>query len=587
MSDTALDDLTDRIESSLRRREAAGSGSGSGSGPDLAPRIVGRGIIPLPDLKFCAMQLPGYDPWRDSQGFRFDPAQARLPVDFFHQHLSHVKGPKARTAFRLSLWEIAILVNLFGWVREADPTLRRYNESLIMIGRKNGKTPFAAGILLYLLMGDPLAELGMEIAGAAAEYGQACLVFDHAAGMIEQGTPFLRDQVAKLHRGQKKLIELGLEQNRSNYRPVCAKSDHLHGLNLTAVVVDELHTQANSELLEVLSSSTSGRRNPLMIEISTCDFDRPSICNTKQRHAERVREGVITDPHFLPALWLSDPKAPIDDPKTWLQGNPNLGVCKSVEYMIQRAQRAIDDPTTEHNFRRLDLNQNTKSEDRWLLVEKWDACARSGVDLWAEKTGHECVAALDLSSWSDFTALALLWADQTVLVKYWIPRPTAERRQRATNVPYLTMGAQGHIELLDDDEIDYAIIRRDVLALAEIYPMATLAIDRRFQGAQIGRELHEHGCPVVNFDQSARAYNAPTLEFVRRMNAGTLRHDGNPVSRWQVNHCQRVEDSSGNVRPSKGKSADKVDGVVAMIMAHAFLDRLHGGESAGAPLAVA
>jgi len=540
-------------------------------------------LIPLPDMEFCARQLPDYDPWRDSAGYRFNSDSAQAACDWFGLHLSHYKGPKARQAFRLQLWQLAIIANLFGWVAAADETIRRYNESLVMVARKNGKTPLAAGVLLYLLYDDPLGDLGREIIGAAAEYGQACLVFDHAAGMVEQ-SEHLRARTGKLHRGQKKLIELDESTNRSAYRPVCAKSDNLHGLNCNAVVVDELHTQPNSELVEVLMSSVSGRRNPLTLHITTADWDRPSICNSKQRHAERVMDGTITDPNFLPAIWTSDPAAPLDDPGTWLDANPNLGVSKSVAYMAQRAQRAADDPTTELNFRRLDLNQRTKVEDQWLLVDRWDGCTYHA-DLWRDRLGVPCVAALDLSSWSDFTACAMVFGDWSILIRYWIPRATAERRQRQTNVPYMTWAAAGHITLVEGEEIDYGQIRDDVLVLAEQFPFLSLAIDRRFQGAQIARELYDAGLSVTAFDQTARAYNAPTLEFVRRMNCGGLTQDGSPVTRWMVANCAKTEDSSGNVRPSKKASLDKIDGVVAAIMATAFVATVEDGGATGAPLA--
>lgn len=521
------------------------------------------------DWKRILAQIPGYDPWKQAGDCRFDEEAADAAIDFFHNRLTHVKGAKAREPFILEEWEQAIIGNLFGWKRPDG--MRRYREALVFVGRKNGKTPLAAGIILYLLFED--GEPGAEIYGGASEYKQASLVFAHARGMIlnrgkQSGADWtFGGKVCHIFKGQSKSIEL--QDDLSIYRVISADSDSAHGFNAHGVVVDELHTQPNAELVDALVTSTAARRQPLIVYTTTSDFEREgSICNEKYDYACNVRDGIIEDPSFLPAIWEASRDDDWTSEATWAKANPNLGVSIPLEYLQRECRRAQESPRFENTFKRLHLNIRTEQSVRWLQMEKWDACAGE-VDPEALK-GKECFAALDLSSKRDLTALCLLFPLENgryaALLHFWIPADTARERGRRDKVPYLLWAKQGFIEPTDGNVVDYEKVVARTLEYADKYRVQELAIDR-FQAEHAMQLFARQGLEVVPFGQGFVSMSDPTKELERLILSGLLAHGGHPVLRWMARNVAVKQDEAGNLKPDKKKSSEKIDGIVATIMA--------------------
>ncbi|KKK46055.1 hypothetical protein LCGC14_3164450, partial [marine sediment metagenome] len=210
---------------------------------------------------------------------------------------------------------------------------------------------------------------------------------------------------AQIFKGQAKAIQLTDHEDNidefGTYRVICSDAGSSHGFNTHIAVVDELHTQKNRELVDALETSTSARTSPLLVHITTSDFEREgSICNEKHAYASQVRDGIISDPEFLSCIYEATRDDDWTSEEVWYKANPNLGVSKSIEYMRQQCKKAQEVPSFENTFKRLDLNIRTEQDERWLVLEQWDACGASEVDP-ADLEGQPCFAGLDLASTTD------------------------------------------------------------------------------------------------------------------------------------------------------------------------------------------
>ena len=496
--------------------------------------------------------LPGYDPYATGAGYEFDVATANAVVGFF-AHLKFIEGEKAGQPFLLEDWQKAIVGALFAWKSKAT-ALRRYREALVYVPRKNGKTPTCAGIVLLGLFVD--GEPGAQIYSAAAEREQAALVYRHAAGMIAR-----EPDLARLCKVYKTFKSIEVPQTNSIYKALSADADTKHGFSTHLAIVDELHAHANSDLVDVLQTSMGARREPLMVHITTADYDRESVCNAKYDYACKVRDGVFKDASFLPVIYEASAEGDWTDPKVWAKANPNLGVSVRLDYLERECQRAQNEPSYENTFKRLHLNIKTQQDVRWLQLDKWDHCGGVPVD------EGPCYAGLDLASSTDIAALVLYFPDShSLLPWFWIPADRAEERERRDRVPYLTWARQKLIDMTPGNVIDYNHIRHTINELVKRYDIRQIGYDP-WNARHLAQQLQdEDGLPMIEFRQGYVSMNEPTKHFERLIVSGELRHGGNEVLRWMAGNATARVDPSGNIKPDKARSKEKIDGIVASVM---------------------
>lgn len=500
--------------------------------------------------------IPGYDPVATAGNCWFDADAAIDAIAFIEELLTHVKGELALQPLLLEDWQKAIVANIFGWKRP-DGT-RRYREVLIYVARKNGKTVLLAAILLVVLFTD--GELGAELYSAAADRDQATLVFEQAKGMVVQSPELMRR--AKIF-----TKAITYEAEGSSYKAISAEANTKHGYNSHFVGVDELHAQKNRELIDVLLTSVGSRRQPLVVHITTADFDRESICNEKHKYAGDVRDGIIDDIYFLPVIYEATKDDDWTDPAVWATSNPNLDVSVKREYLERECKRAQESPAFENTFKRLHLNIMTEQDVRWLSLAKWDAC--TGSVAVEDLAGRECFAGLDLANTTDVAAFAMVFPDvdgQTVvLMRFWVPTANAREREKRDKVPYVTWAKQGLVTMTPGNVIDYDIIRRDINELHKTYNIREIAIDR-WNATQITTQLQGDGFDVIEFGQGFASMSAPTKELEKLVIGEQLAHGGNPVLRWMASNVSVQMDAAGNMKPAKDKSSEKIDGIVALVM---------------------
>ncbi len=515
--------------------------------PDTTSRKRTSSRSSVTDLDSLIRSIPGYDPFAATQKGRFDADGALRAIGFFRDCLTFTAGEWMGSPFVLQPWQQAIVANLFGWKRPDGR--RRYREAFIYVPRKNGKSELAGGLGCLLTFAD--REPGAQVYCAAADREQARLVFNAARAMVS-AEPELET------RGRMYTHSIMVESTGSVLKVVSAEAYSKHGINAHGIIIDELHAQPNRELVDVLTTSTGARRQPLIVYITTADFDHESICNEKYDYACKVRDGIIDDPAFLPVIYEAPGDADWTDPAVWAVANPNLNVSVSCEYLERECRRAQETPTYENTFKRLHLNMKTQQDVRWLSLETWDACGEAIEE--ADLNGCSCWAGLDLSTTTDLSALVLLFKDRdggvTVRPWFWIPADNARKRELRDRVPYETWARQGLVEMTPGNVIDYECIRERINELARRFQIEEIAVDP-WNATQLALQLQNDGFKVIVFGQGYKDMTAPTKEWEKLVLSGKLRHGGNPVLRWMAGHVAVEMDAAGNLKPSKKKSPER------------------------------
>jgi phage terminase large subunit-like protein len=488
-------------------------------------------------------------------GYWFDGAAADRACAFFERVLTHTKGEWAGQPLKLADWQAERIVRpLFGWKR-ADGT-RRYRQAFIMIPRKSGKSTLAAGIALYLLLAD--GEPGAEVYSAAADRDQAAIVFEMAKQMAD-ASPHIRKRVQTFKRA------LVVPGTASSYKVLSSEAYTKHGLSAHGIVVDEVHALPDRELWDVLTTSTGARRQPLTVAITTAGYDRGSLCFELYEFACKVRDGIVDAPSFLPVIYEAAATDDWKSPATWRKAHPNLSVSVKEEYFAAECERAQQLPAYENTFRRLLLNQWTEQDTRWLPMDQWDACAGELPDL----AGRACYAGLDLSTTTDISALVLAFpigAKLHLLPFFWVPGDNIATRARRDRVPYDVWVRAGLIEATEGNVVDYRVIRQRINELGQRYQIKEIAFDR-WNATQLSTELQGDGFEMVAFGQGFASMAAPTRELERRVLGREICHGAHPVLRWMASNVAVTQDPAGNLKPDKAKSTERIDGIVAALMA--------------------
>jgi phage terminase large subunit-like protein len=484
----------------------------------------------------------------------------------FIEKLKHTKAPYRGKPFVLAKFQKKIIEELFGTVN--DDGTRQYRKAYIEMPRKGGKSELAAGIALYTLFD---GEGGDEVYGCAGDRDQASIVFDVAAEMVRLGDLSNRFKIIDT---RKRIV---YPAKGSFYHAISAEAATKHGYNATAVIFDELHVQPNRHLWDVMTTSGGTRKEPLIFAITTAGFDRNSICWEQHAYAEAVLKGVVADPSFYPVIYSAPENADWKDEKVWAACNPALGDFRSIEEMRSLFREAEQTPALENTFRRLYLCQWTQQEKRWMPIEAWDATA-GAVDP-AALEGKACYAGLDLASTSDIAAFVATFPDGdgfSTLGRFWIPEENVAARVKKDRVPYDVWIREGLISTTPGNVIDYRTIYHDIVEMRERFDIREIAYDR-WGATQLVQELEGEGFTMVPFGQGFASMAAPTKELMALVLSKKLHHGGNPVLRWMANNMVVRQDPAGNLKPDKGKSTEKIDGMVALIMG---LDRAmrHGNQ---------
>jgi phage terminase large subunit-like protein len=527
-------------------------------------RAVVAGRVPAGVLHrgSCARHLRDLAQQKTS-GLRWSPAHASH-VYTFASHLRHWKGEWRGRPVTLEPWQAFVLGSIFGW-RRADGS-RRFRVAYIEIPRKNGKSTLGGIVALYLAFVD--GEPGAEVYTAATKREQARIVFECCRQMVRLAPALAKRVEVREH-------AIVHRPSASTLQPVSADASTMDGLNVHGAIIDELHAHRTSGVVDVLETATAARRQPLQCELTTAGIGQASICWRHHDYSARVLDlatGIVDDAWFA-FIAGADPEDAFDDPKTWRKANPNYGVSVKREYLAEKAAKASQFVAGQNVFRQKHLDQWTEQATRWIDMRHWDACNAAPRSVPGKRPAY---GGLDLAQTRDFAAFAIaVLADDGVVefvLRFYLPEARVQDRA-AQSAQARAMLQQwidaGQIVVTPGNVTDFAVIRRDVLQLAETWRIGEIAYDP-WNALQLALELEQAGIVMAVARQGFASMANPMADFGARIREARLRHGGDPVLRWMAGNMVALTDVNGNQRPDRKRAADKIDGIVACLMA---LDR--------------
>ena len=490
----------------------------------------------------------------------YDKTKADRAVAFI-ENLKHTKGKWAGKRFWLLPWQEQIVRDIFGIVKEDGN--RQFLSAYVEIGKKNGKSELAAAIALYMLYADN--EMSAEVYGAAADRQQASIVFDVANQMVKMSPALMKR--SKIMGATKRIVNYS---NSGFYQVLSAEIGTKHGLNVSGLVFDELHAQPNRKLYDVLTKgSGDAREQPFFFIITTAGTDRNSICYEIHTKAKDVLAGRKIDSTFYPVVYGLDLEDDWHDEKNWYKANPSLGYTIKIERVREAYKQALTNPAEENVFRQLRLNTWVNSTVCWIPEHIYD---RGNITFdKSQLLGRVCYGGLDLSSTSDITALVLVFPPISdnepyyILPYFWLPEETLDLRVRRDHVPYDVWKQQGYLNVTEGNVIHYSFIEKYIKELGEKYNIKEIGVDR-WNATQMIQNLEDEGFTMVPIGQGYKDMSPPTKEFYKLILEGKIAHGGNPILRWMAGNVVVETDAAENIKPTKAKSTEKIDGIVATIM---------------------
>lgn len=491
-------------------------------------------------------------------GWYFDKKAAERVFDFC-TFLKHSPDKRTWVPFRCEPWEAAIIYIIFGW-KKKDGT-RRFSYAYIEIPKKNGKTTFAAVFADYLLFFD--GEEEAEVYCAASVEKQAKICFAASKKMIEH-SPDLRKRTKILTKN------ISIPATSSKMEMLGRDSESMEGINPSAAIIDEYHVWKNNEVFENIQSATVNRTQPLVIIITTAGRDKTLPCYNYRALCIDILKGIKKQDDTFAIIYTLDPEDDWKNPDTWKKANPNYGVSVIPARFKSEFEGAVNDPHKETSFKTKNLNLWVDAPEVWMPDDKWMLCSHGVTPEQLKR--QQCFWGLDLASHVDINALALFFPDingrPAAKMYYWIP--DAKVKEQEDRVDYRAWVKQGYIKTTPGDVIDIKQQVEDIMGILKEYQCEGMGFDpaKAYHGTIQG--LKEHGFPDDKLDEYSQGImnmSPPSKEFQKMVMSGQFDHMGDPVLRWMLGNVQLYQDINENIKPDKKRSRNKIDGIVALIIA--------------------
>ncbi|ARK96159.1 terminase large subunit [Burkholderia pseudomallei] len=503
-----------------------------------------------------------------SSPYRFNPklsdrsGKAFAPADnlcAFIERLPHVKGPLAGEPITLEPWQVFILTTVFGWV-QADGR-RRFRRSYIEVPRGNAKSTLSSAVGLYMLAAD--GEGGAEVYSLATTRDQARIVFGDAQTMARRSAGFRSRFGVAVGAHNMNVLASG-----SKFEALSAEGSTLDGLNIHFGCVDELHAHKTRTVYDVVETGTGKRNNSLLWVITTAGSNRAGICYEIRSFVTKLLEGVFEDDSQFGIVYGLDDGDDWTTVEALMKANPNWGISVQPEVLVPLQAKAMQLPSAVNNFKTKHLNEWVNADTAWMDMRAWDRCADTALDL-DTFAGQPCWIGLDLASKTDIAALMLLFAHPeieggyAIFGRYYLPEDTV---MATSNSQYAGWMRNGRLTVTPGNVIDFGWIEADLIEMSSRFQVQGVAFDP-FQATQLSTRMLAEGLPmievrptVLNFSEPMKALEALVLQ--RR-----LIHDGDPVLGWMASNVVAHLDAKDNIYPRKERPENKIDGIVALIMA--------------------
>lgn len=505
-------------------------------------------------------QLNDLKRWGAEGGdYYFDEKEASRPC-WFIENLTHTKGELAGRAIHLEPWQCFLLTTLFGWKAKAGN--RRFRSAYVEVSRGNGKSTLLSGIGLFCLCADH--EPGAEVYSFATTREQAKIVFGDAQTMA-RGNRALQEAYGL----EVTAHALYVPATNSTFQAKSAEGSTLDGLNTHLAIIDELHAHKKRDVFDVVETSLGKRRNSLMVSITTAGVDRTGICYEQRTLVTKILSGSLQDESYFGIIYTLDPDDDWKSDEALAKANPNWGVSVRPEVIRALQAKAIATPSAENNFKTKHLDVWCNADVGWMDMKAWDACADESLDE-SDFDGEPCWLGLDLASTSDMTAKVKIFQRKIdgsshyyLFGDYWLPRTAIER---GVNSQYQGWEYLGYLHVCEGPVTDFAEIRDSILEDCGRYSVQSVAYDP-FQAVQLSKELSDDGVLMVLCKQTVANLSDPMKQFQALVLDHRLHFNGDPVLTWMVSNVVCHVDVKENIYPRKDAPENKIDGVVAGIMA--------------------
>lgn len=537
--------------------------------------------------------------WRraaSQPGAWFDEKKADAAVQLFPRIFRLTEDRFAGKPFRLALWQECIVRMLVGWkipveIKDDENSaprieqVRLYRRLLLWVPRKNGKSEFLAALALLFFVLDGV--IGGQGFAFARDEKQARIVFDKMKAMIAM-SPGLADKTQSFKKS------IWIPKIRALFELLTGKPEGKHGRSPTVIVGDEMHEWESADLANTLRQGTGARLEPIELYASTAGLKTNKTGWALWEESVSILDGRLDDPTSLVVIFGIEEDADWQDELRWLVANPSLGISPTLQFLRREAALAVDNPRAEAHFRCYHLNQWIDAVTRWLNLKKWDACIEDrerwkafavGPDEdFAQKmraaglAGRRCFGAFDISSTDDITCLLWLFPPDednekwVIVCRFWVPELSIDRRSKQDRVSYGKWQKICAIEPTPGDYVDQDYVKRAILEGFDVFDVGLIGYDP-WNATKLYTDLVKEGVPedlILKIRQGHQTLGEPSKFFERLVTSGVLDHGGHPVLRWMAGNAAVRFDENMNFMPTKKRSAEKIDGIVAAVMACAL-----------------
>jgi phage terminase large subunit-like protein len=535
-----------------------------------AEQVVGGEILSCRWVQLaCQRQLNDLARFKGKGSpYRFNPklvdrdGRSFYPADnlcAFIERLPHVKGPLAGESITLEPWQIFILSTVFGWVKSDGK--RRYRRSYIEVPRGNAKSTLSSAVALYMLAAD--GEGGAEVYSLATTRDQARIVFGDAQTMARRSAGFRSRFAVNVGAHNMHVLASG-----SKFEALSAEGSTLDGLNIHFGCVDELHAHKTRTVYDVVETGTGKRDNSLLWVITTAGSNRAGICYEARTFVTKLLNGVFEDDTQFGIVYGLDDGDDWTTENALVKANPNWGISVRPEILGPLQAKAMQLPSAVNNFKTKHLNEWVNADTAWMDMRAWDVCGDSSLDIEAF-TGQPCWVGLDLASKTDIAALMLMFQHPeisdayVVFGKYYLPEDTV---QATGNSQYPGWMRTGRLTVTPGNVIDFGWIEADLLDLVSRFAVQAVAFDP-FQATQLSTRMLAEGLPMIEVRPTVLNFSEPMKTLEALVLQRKLVHDGDPVLTWMASNVVAHLDAKDNIYPRKERAENKIDGIVALIMA--------------------
>lgn len=488
----------------------------------------------------------------------FDEEKGHRPIRYIEKKCKPTEGDFEK--FVLQPWQHFIIGSMYGWIHK-DTGERRFRESLVFVGRKNGKTSLISGLSTYMLGYD--GEQGANVYVLANARDQASLLFDKAAEMVKQSP----DLIKKF--GKPKRAKISYEAAFSKMEPRASDSRKLDGLNTHFGIFDEIHEFTNYKLINVIKKSRGTRKQPLIVYITTAGFilEGPLMSYYEQAlDCLNHLEDNIDERTFYYISKLDSPDE-ADKPELWIKANPNICLMNFVG-LIDDYLKDKKDPKEFADW--LTKQFNLFSDiDELSFVDMPTIKKNNKMMELAELKGKQCVGGFDLSETEDFTAAVLEFplenGDIFILQHTWIPYARFNRDSNQERIK--VWEKQGDLTVIPGDYVNYEYVYEWFVNKSKIYDITQINYDKA-KALRLNKELENHGFVTEETRQGFLTLGGPMQNFKEMLLDGKVIYNNSKLFQWYLSNVKLVRDRNGNYLPSKQSLNRKIDGFAATLNSH-------------------